>query len=78
MRDILLHGMIGFQAKEKAAAIETCLKNTMESFVNQLIGDLKAENEKLAEKLNDKEANLKHLKKLLPVVAEIESEMKKL
>lgn len=66
------------KAKEKAAAIETCLKNTMESFVNQLIGDLKAENEKLAEKLNDKEANLKHLKKLLPVVAEIESEMKKL
>ncbi|MBQ9771293.1 MAG: dynamin family protein [Lentisphaeria bacterium] len=66
------------KAKEKAAAIETCLKNTMESFVNQLIGDLKAENEKLAEKLNDKEANLKHLKKLLPVVAEIESEMKNL
>ena len=66
------------KAKEKATAIETCLKNIMNSFVNQLIGDLKAENEKLAEKLNDKEANLKHLKKLLPVVAEIESEMKKL
>lgn len=63
------------KAKEKTSAIEKCLKTTMETFVNQLIGDLKADNEKLAEQLKNKEASLKHLKTLIPVAAEIEKAM---
>jgi len=63
------------KAKEKTSAIEKCLKTTMETFVNQLIGDLKADNEKLAEQLKNKETSLKHLKTLIPVAAEIEKAM---
>lgn len=66
------------KAKDKVTAIEKCLTTTMETFVNKLIADLKAENEKLTEKLKDKEANLKHLKTLLPIVLEIEKDMKSL
>lgn len=66
------------KAKEKTNAIETCLRTTMETFVNQLIGDLKADNEKLAEQLKNKEASLKHLKTLIPVAAEIEEIMNNL
>ncbi|MBR4666094.1 MAG: dynamin family protein [Lentisphaeria bacterium] len=63
------------KAKEKTSAIEKCLRNTMETFVNRLIGDLKADNEKLAEQLKNKEAGLKHLKTLIPVAHDIEESM---
>ena len=66
------------RAKEKTSAIEKCLTTTMETFVNRLIGDLKADNEKLAEQLKNKEASLKHLKTLIPVAAEIEEIMNNL
>lgn len=66
------------KAKEKTSAIEKCLKTTMETFVNRLIGDLKANNEKLAEQLKNKKESLKHLKALIPVAAEIEGTMNNL
>lgn len=66
------------KAKGKINAIDKCLKTTMETFVNRLIGDLKAENEKLAEKLKNKSESLKHLKTLLPVAAEIKETMNNL
>ena len=63
------------KAKEKTSAIEKCLTTTMETFVNRLIGDLKADNEKLAEQLKNKKESLKHLKTLIPVVHDIEESM---
>ncbi|MBO4631951.1 MAG: dynamin family protein [Lentisphaeria bacterium] len=66
------------KAKEKTSAIEKCLTTTKETFVNRLIGDLKADNEKLAEQLKNKKESLKHLKTLIPVAAEIEETMNNL
>lgn len=56
------------RAKSKAASIEKTLQDTMASFVDSLIGDLKKDCEQTAKALKDKEQNLKRWNDYLPIL----------
>lgn len=56
------------RAKSKAGSIEKTLREAMTSFVDNLIGDIKADCDKTSAALKDKEANLKRWNGYLPIL----------
>ena len=64
------------RAKGKAASIEKSLKEAMASFVDKLIGDLKADCEQTSASLEDKETNLARWKGYLPILQNVQNSIK--
>jgi len=56
------------RAKSKVGSVEDTLRKAMSSFVDNLIGDIKADCDKTAEALKDKQANLKRWNAYLPIL----------